>query len=138
MYDNKVTIEYDSVSMPMNEDFYEQVVIERLRDEHGYEYLHGPDVPRTTPDYRDVFLPLVLPNSLKRVNPSLPAAAIEQAILKISSIDAGGLYQKNEVFNDYLQSGVEIHFFDGREERDDIVYLIDFAKPENNAFHVVN
>lgn len=50
MYDNKVTIEYDSVSMPMNEDFYEQVVIERLRDEHGYEYLHGPDVPRTTPD----------------------------------------------------------------------------------------
>ncbi|WP_165062317.1 restriction endonuclease subunit S [Adlercreutzia sp. ZJ154] len=73
MFDNKVTIEYASVSMPMNEDFYEQVIIEHLRDEHGYEYLHGPDVPRTTPDYCDVFLPAVLPSSLKRINPSLPA-----------------------------------------------------------------
>ncbi len=127
-----------SVAMPMNEDFYEQVIIEHLRDEHGYEYLHGPDVPRTTPDYRDVFLPAVLPNSLRRINPGLPAAAIEQAILKLSNIEAGGLYQKNEVFNDYLQSGVEVHFFNGKEERDDIVYLLDFDKPENNAFHVVN
>ena len=138
MFDNKIAIEYASVAMPMNEDFYEQVIIEHLRDEHGYEYLHGPDVPRTTPDYRDVFLPAVLPNSLGRINPSLPAAAIEQAILKMSNIEAGGLYQKNEVFNDYLQSGVEVHFFDGKEERDDIVYLLDFDKPENNTFHVVN
>lgn len=138
VYDNKVTVEYASVSMPMNEDFYEQVIIEHLRDGHGYEYLHGPDVPRTTPDYRDIFLPMVLSNSLKRINPGLPAAAIEQAILKMSNIEAGGLYQKNEVFNDYLQSGVEVRFFDGKEERDDIVYLLDFDKPESNAFHVVN
>ena len=138
MFDNKIAIEYASVSMPMNEDFYEQVIIEHLRDDLGYEYLHGPDVPRTTPDYRDVFLPVVLPNSLRRINPGLPDVAIEQAILKMSSIDAGTLYQKNEVFNDYLQSGVEVHFYDGKEERDDIVYLLDYKNPMNNSFHVVN
>lgn len=131
-----VDIEFDS--MPINEDFFEQVIIERLRDEHGYDYLYGPDVPRTTSDYRDVFLPAVLSSSLRRINPNLPQAAIEQAILKISNIEAGGLYQKNEVFNDYLQSGVEVHFFDGKEERDDIVYLLDFNNPDANAFHVVN
>ena len=136
MAKKSVNIEYSSISI--NEDFYEQIIIERLRDEHGYEHLYGPDVPRTTSDYRDVFLPDVLPSSLRRINPNLPSAAIEQAILKISSIEAGGLYQKNEVFNDYLQSGVEVRFFDGKEERDDIVYLLDFDTPENNSFHVVN
>lgn len=138
MRDIKVTTEYISELMPINEDFYEQVIIEHLCDELGYEYLHGPDVPRTTSEYDDVFLPGVLPASLKRINPDLPSSAIEQAILKISNIEAGGLYQKNEVFNDYLQSGVEVRYFDGKEERDDIVYLLDFDAPENNSFHVVN
>ncbi|MBQ9057795.1 MAG: type I restriction endonuclease subunit R [Atopobiaceae bacterium] len=138
MFDNKVNFGYATINLSMNEDFYEQVIIEHLRDEHGYEYLHGPDVARTTSDYRDVFLPDILPNSLKRINPKLPSVAIEQAILKMSDIEAGGLYQKNEVFNDYLQSGVEVHFYDGKEERDDIVLLLDYNNPENNTFHVVN
>lgn len=138
MAGDRASREYAVVGMPFDEDFYEQVVIEHLRDEHGYEYLHGPDVPRTTSDYRDVFLPDVLPQSLRRINPELPFAAIEQAILKISSIEAGGLYQKNEIFTEYLQSGVEVHFYDGKEDRDDIVRLLDYGNPSNNAFHVVN
>lgn len=138
MFGIKVPIESASGSMHINEDFYEQALIEHLRDDLGYKYLHGPDVVRSTPDYRDVFLPGVLPSSIQRINPELPPQAIEQAILKISSIDAGSLYQKNEVFNDYLQSGVEVHFFDGMQERDDIVYLLDYKNPLNNDFHVVN
>lgn len=132
------SIEYDGSVIPINEDFYEQAIIEHLRDDLGYEFLHGPDVERSTPDYRDVFLPGVLHESLRRVNPGLPDAAIEQAILRISSIDTGSLYQRNEVFTDYLQSGVEVRYFDGREERDDIVYLLDYERPLNNTFHVVN
>ena len=31
-----------------------------------------------------------------------------------------------------------MHFFDGKEERDDIVRLLDFDDSENNDFHVVN
>lgn len=129
---------YEYAVVDINEDFYEQAIIEHLRDDLGYEFLHGPDVPRSTSEYRDVFLPDILSSSLKRINPSLPAAAIEQAILKMSGIDAGSLYQKNEIFNDYLQSGVEVRFFDGRKERDDIVYLLDYETPSNNSFHVVN
>ena len=48
VFDNKATIEYMAVSMPINEDFYEQVIIEHLRDDLGYDYLYGPDVPGTT------------------------------------------------------------------------------------------
>ena len=98
----------------MNEDFYEQAIIEHLHDDLGYEFLHGPDVERSTPDYRDVFLPGILQSSLRRVNPKLPANAIEQAILKISNVEGTSLYQKNEVFADYLQSGIEVRYFDGK------------------------
>ncbi|MBE6465990.1 type I restriction endonuclease subunit R [Denitrobacterium detoxificans] len=132
------SMSYSSFSMPINEDFYEQVVIEHLRDDLGYDYLYGPDVARTSDKYDDVFLPGVLPSALRRINPALPERAIQEAVLKLDGIDAGSLEQRNERFNDYLQSGVEVHFFDGKEERDDIVYLLDFDDPDNNDFHVVN
>lgn len=138
MAEDIFSLDYDGSTMSINEDFYEQVIIEHLRDNLGYEFLHGPDVDRTSPDYRDVFLPGILPASLQRINPDLPVAAIEQAILKISSVDTGSPYQRNETFADYLQSGVEVRYFDGKEERDDIVYLLDYEHPLNNTFHVVN
>ena len=129
---------YEHSVMRIDEDFYEQALIERLVEKHGYEFLHGPDVARTTSEYRDVFLPGILQASLSRINKRLPNVAIQEAILKLSDIEGGGLGQRNETFTDYLQSGVEVRYFDGMEERDDIVRLLDFNKPENNTFHVVN
>lgn len=129
---------YEVVSSAFNEDFYEQCVIEHMVEELGYTHLYGPDVPRTSEEYRDVFLPGILEDSLARINRGLPAAAIDEAILKIQNIEGGTLEQRNEAFNDYLQSGVEVRFFDGKRERDDIVRLLDFNDPENNDFHVVN
>lgn len=122
----------------MNEDFYEQVIIEHLRDCEGYDYLYGPDVARTSDGYHDIFLPGVLSMALSSINKNLPSSAIHEAILKISNIEGGSLAQRNETFTDYLQSGVEVRYFDGKEDRNDIVKLIDFERPENNFFHVVN
>ena len=122
----------------IDEDWYEQSLIEYMVDNLGYTHLYGPDVTRTSDEYRDVFLPDVLPEAPHRINKGLPSAAIEEAMLKIQNVEGGTLEQRNETFNDYLQSGVEVHFFDGKEERDDIVKLLDFDNPENNDFHVVN
>ncbi|PAU66800.1 type I restriction endonuclease subunit R [Bifidobacterium criceti] len=122
----------------LNEDWYEQLIIEHLAGRFGYEHLYGPDVHRTDDSYRDVFLPDVLPVALSRINPSLPKEAIDEAIRKIQNTEVSSLEQRNETFNDYLQSGVEVRFFDGEEDRDDIVRLLDFDNPENNDFHVVN
>ena len=109
-----------------------------MRDELGWEHLYGPEVDRTDEKFQDVFLPDVLSQALKRVNPSLPVSAIEEAILKLSNIEGGSLAQRNEQFTDYMQSGVEVRYFDGKEERDEIVNLIDYDNVENNSFHVVN
>lgn len=129
-------IEYDSSKI--NEDWFEKVIIEHLVDNLGYDHLYGPDVRRSSDDYRDIFLPDVLPDALARINKELPSAAIDEAILKISNVEGGTLEQRNETFNDYLQSGVEVRYFDGEQDRDEIVRLLDFDDPGNNDFHVVN
>ena len=98
----------------MDEGFYEDVIIEHLRDEHGYVHLYGPDVARTSDKYDDVFIPGVLPQALRRINPGLPQQAIQEALIKLNDVDGGSLEQRNERFNDYLQSGVEVRFFDGK------------------------
>ena len=67
------TYEYGVISM--NEDFYEQVIIDYLVDRLGYSFLHGPDIERTTSEYRDVFLPGEFPRSLdsdKRQTSKMP------------------------------------------------------------------
>lgn len=130
--------EYEYHAFAIDEDFYEKTLIEYFCENLDYEHLYGPDVPRTTTEYHDVFLPDILPDALERINPTLPRQAINEAVLKINDINTGSLQQRNEAFHEYLQSGVEVRFFDGKEEQNDIVYLIDFDNPKNNDFHVVN
>lgn len=125
-------------TIPINEDFYEQAIIEHMVGKLGYEHLYGPDVPRTDSLYHDVFLIDTLQSSLWRINPGLPPAAVHEAILKLNEVETGSLAQRNERFSDYVQSGVEVRFLDGDEERNDIVRLIDYERPENNTFQVVN
>lgn len=134
----QVYTEHVYPGLDINEDFFERTLIERLVEKHGYKFLHGPDVARSTNEYRDVFLPGIFSSALARINRELPSAAIQEAILKLSNIEGGSLEQRNETFTDYLQSGVEVRYFDGKEERNDIVRLLDFDNPESNTFHVVN
>lgn len=122
----------------INESFYEDALIERLQTEHHYEHRYGPDITRTSEKYDDVFIEDELHAALTRINPLLPIQAVEEAILKLHDIGGGSLAQRNERFMDYLQNGVEVRFFDGKEERDDIVYLLDFDDPGNNSFIAVN
>lgn len=116
---------------------YEQAVIEQLVM-LGYEHRYGPDIPRETRDYRDVFLNDDLEDALRSINRGLPRAAITEAIRKLSSVDDGSLYARNEIFNDYLQSGVPVNYFNGKEQVSTLVKLLDFDEPENNSFYVVN
>lgn len=122
----------------MNEDSYEESMIELLRDELGYKYLYGPDVSRTSDRYDDALLPGAIEDSLKAINPGINRRAIQGAITKLKEIEGGSLVAKNKVFMEMLQSGVEVRWFDGAEDRTDIVKLIDFDNPERNSFHVVN
>ena len=121
-----------------NEDDFEQSIIEHLSGKLGYEFLHGPNVPRTSDAYDDAFLPDIIEDAMARINPGKPRQAIKAAIKKLEGIEGGSLVKKNKIFMDMLQCGAEVSFFDGKQDTNDIVYLFDFDNPEANEFHVVN
>lgn len=121
--------------MSFTESNYENAVLQLFREQLGYTYLYGPDVARDyhSPLYEDILLPC-----LRRVNPSLPLEALNEAVYKLQNFESGTLLQKNMVFMDYLQSGVPVKYFTDGEERSALVYLIDYQDPASNDFTIVN
>lgn len=120
--------------MSFTEGSYENALI-ALFENMGYQYLYGPDIER---DYYTPFYEEQVLDSLSAVNPDKPLTAIHEAIAKLKDIDIGSLTQKNEIFMDYLQHGIEVSYFDGKEQRNEIVYLIDSAHIHQNNFQIVN
>lgn len=117
------------------EDAYEQTLIALFRDELGYAYECGYEVER---DYREPFHRADLVASMRRLNPSLPADAMEQGVKQITNISIGTLEQNNEQFTLWMQNGLEVGYLQDGEERTTLMRLIDYERPERNLFKVVN
>ena len=113
---------------------YENSLIELFRN-MGYQYVYGPDVER---DYKDPLYEEVLQDSIYRLNPALPEPAIQDALYKLKHFENGTLVQKNAVFMNYLQNGIEVSYHDHGEVKSDIVYIVDYQHPDNNSFIVTN
>ena len=121
--------------MSFAEDNYEKAIIELFQDELGYSYQYGPDVVR---DYTDPLYYNDLEPALRRINPFLPEAAIQEALNKLKHFENGSILQKNEVFMNYLQNGIEVSYFHNGEHYDDLVKIVDFDNIENNSFTLSN
>ena len=113
---------------------YENSIIELFQN-MGYRHVYGPDVDR---DFNSPLYDAELESALSRLNPDMPSDAISDALYKLKNFENAELVQKNEVFMDYLQYGVEVRYFVKGEERSGLVYLADFKNPENNSFIVAN
>lgn len=113
---------------------YENSIIELFQN-MGYQHVYGPDVDR---DYKSPLYEDVLNDYIVRLNPSLPDAAIQDALYKLKNFENGTLVQKNSVFMNYLQNGIEVSYHHKGEVRSDIVYLADYQNPENNSFIIAN
>ena len=120
--------------MSFTEATFEQAVIE-LFEQMGYTHLYAPEWER---DHESPLLDTVLLDSLSRINKKLPPEAIQEAVDKLKNFEGGSFIEKNRVFMDYLQNGIEVKYFAKGEEDSAIVYLLDYRRPGNNAFYVVN
>ena len=116
-----------------SEDSYEKSVIE-LFENMGYLHLYGPDIER---DYTDCLIESDLIEALERINKGLPKEAIKEALYKLRNFENGSLEQKNEVFMDYLQNGIQVQYKKNDEMTSSSVYIIDFNK-EKNTYVVAN
>ena len=120
------------------EDTYEQALIELFQSLEGkrYRYVYGPDIVR---DYSNPLLDDVLQDSLQRINPTLPASAIDDAIKKLHQIEGSSLYECNFKFTQMLQYGIEVQYTDEKHQvKTKIVNLIDYGNEAENDFLVVN
>ena len=121
--------------MHFTEAHFENAILELMHDKLGYERIYGPDVER---DYTEPLHLEIVRQSLFDINPSLATEAIDEAIVKIRNIENGSLVQRKEVFTDYMQNGVEVNYFDGKDQCSTRVRLIDYDTPLHNNFTVAN
>lgn len=113
---------------------YENSIVELFQN-MGYHHVYGPKIER------DFYSPLYdeeLIAALYKLNPSMPDAAIQDALYKLKNFENAELVQKNELFMNYLQNGIEVKYFVNDEECSGLVYLLDYKKPDNNHFVVAN
>ena len=113
---------------------YENSIIELFRD-MGYQHVYGPDIER---DFTNPLYEQELESALSRINPDMPADAISDALFKLKNFENAELVQKNAVFMDYLQHGIEVRYLVKGEERSGLVYLVDYSNPSKNSFVVAN
>ena len=120
--------------MPYTESSYENAIIQ-LFEEMGYTHVYAPELER---DYKVPLYTDELTAALYRLNPTLSDDAISDALYKLTNYENGELVQKNAVFMDYLQNGVEVRYHEKDEERSALCYLIDYQNTDNNSFVVAN
>ena len=92
-----------------------------------------PAAERGDPGYRDVVLVGRLRAALLRLNPHLPAHAIEDALRKVTLADGPSLVERNRAVHRMLVNGVNVEYkrADGSIAGEQAL-LVDFGAPGNN------
>lgn len=122
------------MSNSFTEANYENAIIE-LFQEMGYHHVYAPNIERdlNSPLYEDE-----LEQALYRINSSMSDAAIADALYKLKNFESAELIQKNALFMEYIQHGIEVRYFVKGEEHSGIVYIVDYKNPDNNSFIIAN
>jgi len=127
-----------------NEDtLSEKPAIEQLV-RMGYEFIPGEKLdPQETEDAerssrREVVLVGRLRRKLQELNPKAGEIAIEKAIRQITNIQGASLMDETREFHKDLVANISIDQESGAGRRAVTIRFVDFDKPENNEFLVVN
>ena len=126
----------------MTENEIEQLAI-ALLEQQGYTYINGVhlapdagDIERTS--FEEVVLKQRLENAVRRINPTIPTDAQQDAVKQILRIASPDVLSNNETFHRLLTEGIPVTKRVNGQERGDRVFLIDFESPLHNEFSVVN
>ena len=99
----------------------------------------GPDGTLGRASERDAVLVRDLRAALARLNPQLPAGAIDEAVAKMTHHDySRSLLQHNQAFYKFIRDGVPVSYRDAQGQlRHAQAAVIDFRNPGNNRFLAV-
>jgi type I restriction enzyme R subunit len=126
----------------MTEDQLEQETLAWLTDV-GYTHVYGPDIAHEGPaperaNYLQVVLPFRLREAIRKLNPTIPSAAREDAFKQVLDLGIPVLLSANRHFHRLLVTGVPVEYQLNGETRGDFVRLIDWAETSNNDWLAVN
>ena len=110
----------------------------------GWQTAHGPDIAPDTPgaeraDYGQVVLERRLSEALVRLNPYLPASALDAVLRKLTQPEGATLEARNRAFHRMLVNGVTVEYRanDGTI-RGEQAQVVDFDHPHSNDWLAVN
>ena len=126
----------------LTEDAIEQMTLNKLAA-HGYKTIHGPDIApdSDTPmrsSFEEVLLIEPLRDAVARFNPGVPLAQQAEAISELQRFHTPQLISNNQAFHRLLTEGINVQYQKDGHTRGDLVWLVDFAHPENNEYLAVN
>jgi type I restriction enzyme R subunit len=110
----------------------------------GWRIVYGPDIAPDMPaaeraNYGEVVLAQRLRDALARLNPALPAEALEDAFRKLTRPEGADLLQRNRALHRLLVDGVTVEYRTRAGElRGAQARVIDFDKPTGNDWLAVN
>ena len=110
----------------------------------GWSLGHGPDIAPDAPgaeraDYGEVVLGRRLRDALARLNPDLPASALDDAFRKLTRPQGTTLEVRNRAFHRMVVDGVTVeHRTEDGATRGAPARIVDFNDPANNDWIAVN
>jgi type I restriction enzyme R subunit len=131
------------VTGPFSESVVEDATLGCLKA-IGWRVAHGPDIApdqllAERHDYGEVVLVRRLREALARLNPELPAEALEDAFRKLTRPEGADLVQRNRSLHRSLRDGVTVEYRAGDGAiRGAQARVLDFDDPANNDWLAVN
>jgi len=111
--------------------------------ELGYTIGHGPDLEpggliEARATLQEVILRPRLLDALRRINPGVPEAAIEEAVRRVEQVGQPSLVLTNRDFHAMLVNGIDVEVMTPDGLRGERVVLVDFDRLDANEFLAVN
>ena len=110
----------------------------------GWQTAHGPDIAPDAPsaerdDYRQVVLGRRLRDALDRLNPSLPASALDDALRRLTQPEGATLESCNRSFHRMLVNDVTVEYRSGDDNiQGEPAKVIDLDNWDANDWLAVN
>lgn len=106
--------------------------------ELDYDYLHGPSLDSERESRGEIVLKERLSKAILQLNPWLSDTNLARIIRSITHIESTSLMEANQKFHEMIVNMISVQQDLGRGKKNQTVKLIDFERPENNEFLVVD
>ncbi|WP_226639861.1 type I restriction endonuclease subunit R [Priestia flexa] len=106
--------------------------------ELSYEHLHGTVLDSERDSRGELVLKERLSKAILSLNPWLSETNLSKVIRSITHIESTSLMEANQKFHEMLVNMISVQQDIGKGKKNQTVMLIDFEKPENNEFLVVD